>query len=243
MYREQVTEVIHHTNNLFSFKTTRHIPWKTKFRAGEFTTIGLDCLPGIARPYSVASTPRHSNLEFLSIKTDGGLLTSKLQNIKSGDNINISNESAGKLILQNLLPGRILWLLATGTGIAPFLSLGRNPQTHNNFDRVIVTHTVQTNAELVYREELEKVGCEVFQTVVSEETDQHIGRICDYIYNGHLFDYFDLKDFNKNTDRIMLCGDYETDKEIQEILFMDNWLPGVNNRPGHFVREPAYITT
>ena len=156
------------------------------------------------------------------------------------DHINISNQSRGRLILDNLIPGRILWLLATGTGLAPFLSIGRNPDTHARFDRVIIAHTVRVNSELVFRKELEEAGCEIFQTVMTEETDQHVGRISDYIYNGHLFNYFGLTEFDKDRDRIMLCGDYETDREMQDIFANENWQHARIDKLGHFIREAAW---
>ena len=241
MSQEQVLEVNHHTDEIFSFKTTRRTPWKNGFKSGQFTTITMGSIPELSRAYSVASPPEAPDLEFLSIKVENGPLTSKLKNIIPGDYIEISDESTGRLVLDNLLPGRILWLLGTGTGLAPFLSLGRNNLTHSMFDRVIVAHTVTSNKELMYRAELEEAGCEVFQTVTAEETDQHVGRINDYVYNGHLFDYFDLSSFDKNIDRIMLCGNYEFDRELQTMLSDDQWEHGSINKPGHFVRESAFV--
>jgi ferredoxin--NADP+ reductase len=241
MSQEQVLEVNHLSDDIFNFKTTRRTPWKNSFKSGQFTTISLGSAPHLKRAYSVASPPESLYLEFLSIKINNGPLTSKLKDIVAGDNIYISDESTGRLVLDNLLPGRILWLLSTGTGLAPFLSIGRNNHTHLIFDRVIVAHTVRTNKDLMYRSELEKAGCEVFQTVTAEETDQHVGRINDYVYNGHLFDYFDLNSFDKDVDRIMLCGNYEFDRELQTMLSDDAWEHGSNNKPGHFVRESAFL--
>jgi ferredoxin--NADP+ reductase len=238
---ETITNVKHYTKDLFSFKTTRDQPWKTEVKAGQFTMLGMGGEHDVTRAYSIANTPEEKELEFLSIKVEDGALTSKLKHIKTGDRIEVGTIAKGTLLLDNILPGKTLWLLSTGTGLAPFLSIGRDPKTHQYFERVIITHTVRTNAELVFQDELESSGCKTFQTVTQEETTKFKGRITDYIYDGSLFNHFGTSIFDKENDRIMICGNYDFNKEIQGMLSADQWHHGTNKKPGHFVQEKAFV--
>jgi ferredoxin--NADP+ reductase len=146
-----IREVHHWTDRLFSFRCTRDPAFR--FRAGEFVMIGLmvDGKP-LVRAYSVASPTWEEDLEFLSIKVQHGPLTSRLQHVRPGDTLLVGRKPTGTLVTDNLLPGGTLWLLATGTGLAPFMSLIREPEVYERYDRVVVCHTVRQVAELAYRD-------------------------------------------------------------------------------------------
>jgi ferredoxin--NADP+ reductase len=148
LLKKTVLEVRHWTDTLFSLKTTRNPGFR--FNSGEFAMIGLE-VEGrlLMRPYSLASAHYDEHLEFVSIKVPDGPLTSRLQHVKPGDSILVNRKTTGTLLIDNLLPGKNLWLLATGTGLAPFLSIVRDPEVYTCFDRVILTHTVRRMAELV----------------------------------------------------------------------------------------------
>ena len=151
--KEKVTWVKHWSDKTFSFRTTRDYP--LKFNNGEFVMMGLENEgKKLMRAYSVASANHQDHLEFLSIKIQDGPLTSKLQHIKEGDEILINSRSTGTLVIDYLLPGRNLYLIATGTGLAPFMGIIKDPVTYERFEKVVLTHTVQYPNELAYHEEL-----------------------------------------------------------------------------------------
>ena len=251
MNLETVLEVEHYTDNLFWFKTTKSEIWKDKnFQPGEFTMIGMGD-EKLTRAYSIANSPQDDYLEFLSIKVEDGPLTSRLKNIQIDDKIEVVVKPIGTLLLRNLDPepcindnGR-LWLISTGTGLAPFLSLARHYEAYDYYKEIIVTHTVRTNAELVFRNELESFGARVYQTVTREVPREgaFAGRITDKISDGSLFDDLGLKqdDFDINTDRIMICGNIDFNNEIRELLEAKGWEHGTMRSPGHFVQEKAFV--
>ena len=250
---ETVLSVEHYTDDLFWFRTTKSDAWQKKnFQPGEFTMIGMP-EDSLTRAYSIANSPEDDYLEFLSIKVPDGPLTSKLQHIKVGDELTVSQKAIGTLLLRNLDPdpcingnGR-LWMISTGTGLAPFLSLARNPEVYEYYEEVYVTHTVRVNAELVFRDELESSGAKVYQTV-TREVPQHgafSGRITDKIRDGSMFADLGLTDtqFDKTRDRIMICGGPSFNNEIRDMLEEAGWMHGTMRSPGEFVQERAFVET
>lgn len=243
---EKVLDVEHYTDDLFWFRTTKSQDWnKRNFEAGMFTMIGMGD-DDIQRAYSIACSPAQPTLEFLSIKVPDGPLTSRLKDIKSGDEIEVSQRAVGTLLLKNLHPGRRLWLISTGTGLAPFLSIARDLDTYKQYEEVIVTHTCRTNDELVFREELESYGARVYQTVTREEPSagRFSGRITDQISDGSLFYNLELEQstFDKQHDRIMICGGPAFNRDIRDMLEHAGWNHGTMKSPGHFVQERAFVT-
>lgn len=254
---ETVLEVKHFTDDLFWFKTTKSDVWdKRNFQAGEFTMIGMGD-DDTQRAYSIATSPANDYLEFFSIKVQDGPLTSRLQHIKPGDEIEVSHRAIGTLLLRNLDPilpedaevlgeKRRLWMISTGTGLAPFLSLARDTEAYEYYDEIIVTHTCRTNAELVFRDELEAYGARVYQTVTREEpaSGRYQGRITDRITDGSLFNDLgiDRDHFDINVDRIMICGSMPFNDDLREILESRGWEHGTMRAPGHFVQEKAFVT-
>ena len=253
MNEEKVLEVIHYTDDLFWFKTTKGEMWNKKnFQPGEFTMIGMPSVD-VTRAYSIANSPEDDHLEFLSIKVQDGPLTSQLQNIKVGDTVNVSHKAIGTLLLRNLDPepcinenGR-LWMISTGTGLAPFISLARHPEVYHYYKQVIVTHTCRKNEELVFRKELEANGAIVYQSVTRDEPSDGVfsGRITDNIRSGALFDSLelDMSQFDKTRDRIMICGGPSFNNELRDMLEEAGWIHGTMRSPGDFVQERAFVET
>lgn len=253
MNKETVLDVEHYTDDLFWFRTTKSEIWdKKNFQPGEFTMIGMP-EDSLTRAYSIANSPDDDYLEFLSIKVPDGPLTSKLQHIKAGDELTVSQKAIGTLLLRNLDPdpcingnGR-LWMISTGTGLAPFLSLARHPEVYEYYSEVYVTHTCRVNDELVFRDELEKFGAKVFQTVTREVPRDGVysGRITDKIRDGSLFTDLGLTDtqFDKTRDRIMICGGPSFNNEIRDMLEEQGWMHGTMRSPGDFVQERAFVET
>jgi ferredoxin--NADP+ reductase len=251
---ETVTWVHHWTDRLFSFKITR--PPSFRFRSGEFVMIGL---PGEAKPimraYSIASPSFAETLEFLSIKIPGGPLTSKLQLIEAGDQIFLGRKPTGTLVLDALRTGRHLFLLGTGTGLAPFLSVARDQEAFERFERVIVTHTVRQTQELAYRELFEEeiyhdelVGDFArarltYYPTVTREPFHRPGRITTRIESGAFFKDLAMSrgHFDAQHDRVMLCGSMAMNKDVAAILARDGLVEGSNNQPGDYVLERAFV--
>lgn len=250
---QTVLSVKHWDNRLFSFRVSR--PASFRFRSGEFVMIGLPGETGkpILRAYSIASPFWDEELEFYSIKVPDGPLTSKLQKIQPGDQIIVKTKSTGTLVIDALLPGKRLWMLSTGTGVAPFASLMREPETYEKFEQVILTQTCRLNSELEYGVDLEKrlmedplVGEEAQEKFVryattTREPSERMGRITDLMKSGKLFEDLGLPELDPEVDRVMICGSMGLNMDIKEILEARGFTEGANSRPGEYVIERAFV--
>lgn len=253
LVNERVLDVRHWNDNLFSFRTTRDDG--LRFENGHFVMIGLE-VEGrpLLRAYSIASPNHAEHLEFFSIKVPDGRLTSRLQHIQAGDSILVSRKPTGTLLTHDLLPGKRLYLLATGTGLAPFLSIVQDPEVYERFERVVLVHGVRHVSELAYgdflREELpgnEYFGDEVsaklvYYPTVTREPYRNRGRITDLITSGRLAEDLDLPPLDPAEDRVMICGSMgmldETSQLLEHSGFEASPHIGV---PGHFVVERAFV--
>jgi ferredoxin--NADP+ reductase len=253
-HSETVLWVKHWTDRLFSFAITR--PDSFRFRSGEFVMIGL---PGekkpILRAYSIASPSFAEELEFLSIKVQDGPLTSRLQHIKAGDQVLLGKKPTGTLVLDAVRPGKRLFLFGTGTGLAPFLSVARDPDAYSNFEQVIVGHGVREVAELAYRDLFTReifedplVGEEaqkqlVYYPTVTREPFERQGRFTDLIASGQIFrDMGQGGDrFDPETDRVMLCGSMDMIKDMARVCEDQGLKEGSNAEPGDYVLERAFV--
>jgi len=253
-YVERVTWVRHWTPSLFSLRTTRDPG--LRFASGQFVMLGLEVAgKPLLRAYSIASPIWADDLEFYSIKVADGPLTSRLQKIVEGDEILIGKKSTGTLVLDGLRPGRNLYLLGTGTGLAPFLSLVRDPETYERFDRVIVTHTVREVADLNYRDLLshqlagdpdlgELVAPKlIYYPTVTREPFATRGRITDLIASGQLFADIGLPPLDPARDRLMLCGGPSVLADLKALLLERGYEEGSVASPGDFVLERAFVET
>ncbi|MBY0569148.1 MAG: ferredoxin--NADP reductase [Hyphomonadaceae bacterium] len=251
LHVSRVESVRHYTESLFAFTCER--PPGLRFRSGEFVMIGLmNGAKPLLRAYSIASPAWDDRLAFYSIKLPDGPLTSRLQNVRPGDEILIGRKPTGTLVLDALMPGRRLFLLSTGTGIAPFASLVRDPETYERFDEVIVTHTCRTAAELHYGREV--VAEALADPLVGEEASvklRHItsltrerhgleGRITTLIANGGLFEHANMPAFDPQTDRLMICGSAAVLSDLKEIAIVRGFTEGSNHEQGSFVVERAF---
>jgi len=250
---ETVLSVHHWTDKLFSFTCTRDPSFR--FLNGQFTMVGLPTEEGrpLLRAYSLASANYEESLEFLSIKVQDGPLTSKLQHLKVGDTVLIGRKPTGTLITDNLLPGKTLWLLSTGTGLAPFMSVIKDPEVYERFERVIVTHTCRTESELAYQAFISDAlpndeiigelvaGRLVYYPTVTREPFRNPGRITDLIRSGKLFTDLGQTPFSAEHDRVMLCGSTQMLRETRELLEAAGLEEGNNANPGHFVIERAFV--
>ena len=232
---ERITEVTHYTDKLFKIKTTRSKTFR--FVAGEFVMISLpEGTP--KRAYSVCSGPYDDELEFYSIKVPDGPLTSKLKEVKVGDNLVVGEKPTGTLITQNLELGGNLWLMATGTGIAPFMSLLRDPATYSDFDKIYVTWTTRTLKEQdSYRIMLEEAEVEYIPTITREEFHRQ-GRITTLIKEGKVPQFADA---SPETDKVMLCGSMDFNNEMKDFLNERGWHEGNKTSAGNFVQEKAFV--
>ena len=230
---ERITEVTHYTDKLFKIKTTR--PKTFRFVAGEFVMVSLpEGTP--SRAYSICSGPYDEELEFYSIKVPNGPLTSKLKDVQVGDDLVIGEKPTGTLITQNLELGGNLWLMATGTGIAPFISLLRDPNTYSDFDKIYVTWTTRTLAEQdSYRIMLEEAECEFIPTITREDFHTQ-GRITNLIKEGKVF-----ANATPKKDKVMLCGSMDFNNEMKEYLNERGWHEGNKTSAGNFVQEKAFV--
>ena len=250
---QTVLSVKHWDDHLFSFRVSR--PASFRFRSGEFVMIGLPGENGkpLLRAYSIASPFWDEELEFYSIKVQDGPLTSKLQKIQPGDQVIVKIKSTGTLVIDALLPGKRLWMLSTGTGVAPFASLMREPESYEKFDRVILTQTCRMKSELAYGVDLEKrlmedplVGEEargkfIRYATTTREQSERMGRITDLIKSGKLFDDLGLTELDPEFDRVMICGSMDLNMDIKEILEARGFTEGANSRPGEYVIERAFV--
>ena len=243
------------TDQLFSFRVAR--PEDFRFRSGEFVMIGLPGQDGgkpILRAYSIASPSWDEELEFLSIAVPDGPLTSRLVGIKPGDTVLMGKKPTGTLVLDALTGGETLWLIGTGTGLAPWLSVARDPDTYSRFGRVIVCHTVRNIADLSYRDFLTSgihedplIGDEAkaqltYYPTVTREDFETPGRITDRISSGAIFRDLGLPEgFSPERDRVMLCGSMAMIKETAELLEGFGLKEGSNAEPGDYVLERAFV--
>jgi ferredoxin/flavodoxin---NADP+ reductase len=250
---EDVTWVKHWNDGLFSFRLTRDPAFR--FRSGEFVMIGLpsDKKP-LLRAYSVASASYDEELEFLSIAVQDGPLTSRLQHIQPGDQVYVGKKPTGTLVTDALKPGKRLFMLSTGTGLAPFMSLARDPDVYDMFEEVVVVHSVRTVADLAYREFLESKlagdplvedeAARQFHYVptVTREEFHTTGRIDALIDDGTLFRGLSGEaTFNPESDRVMLCGSMAMIKDLAAKLETFGLVEGANNNPGDYVIERAFV--
>lgn len=250
--KEQVLEVTHWTDTLMSFKTTRDPGFR--FKNGHFTMIGLEHEGRpLMRAYSIVSANYEDELEFFSIKVADGALTSKLQHIVPGNEILVSNKPTGTLVLDHLLPGRNLYLVSTGTGLAPFLSIIKDPEVYEQYERIVLVHGCRYVDELAYQETInthlpqneyfgdlirEKL---VYYPTVTREKYHNMGRITDLLVSGKLTQDIDMPTINPQDDRIMICGGPNMLKDTCSILADKGFQEARNSRPGHFVIERAFV--
>lgn len=250
---EEVLSVRHWNEHLFSFTISR--PASFRFRSGEFVMIGLpDGKKPLLRAYSIASPAWAEELEFLSIKVPDGPLTSRLQTIQPGDQIYLGRKPTGTLVTDALLPGKRLFMLGTGTGLAPWMSLARDPDVYECFEQVVIVHSVRRVSDLAYREELESGLAD--DPLVSEESTQQLRylptvtrepfpvseRIGTLIDNGRLFETLGGEaKLDPATDRVMLCGSMDMIRDLSAQLEAMGFVEGSNAKPGDFVIERAFV--
>ena len=252
---ETVLEVKHFTDRLFSFRITR--PAAFRFRSGEFVMIGLPKEDGkpLLRAYSIASPFWDEALDFYSIKVADGPLTSRLQHIQPGDEVLLGRKPTGTLVLDALKPGKRLYMISTGTGIAPFASLIRDPETYEKFDEVILTHTCRQLDELTYGEELvaatkqdELIGEMAAEklvhfTSVTRDDGPVKGRVTDMIRSGELATRLGVPALDPAVDRVMICGSEGLLKDVKQICLDAKFIEGSNAAPADFVIEKAFVST
>jgi ferredoxin--NADP+ reductase len=252
LHQETVLEVRHWNDSLFSFKTTRDAGFR--FKNGHFVMIGLE-VEGkpLLRAYSVASANYEEHLEFYSIKVPNGPLTSRLQHLKPGDQILVGKKPTGTLVMSHLLPGKRLYLLSTGTGLAPFMSMIRDPETYEQYEHVILAHGVRTASELGYadyiRHELpqhEYLGEQVqkqllYYPTVTREAFENQGRLTDLIDSGKLSSDVGMPDLNPEHDRVMICGNPSMLDELVSRLEARGFCEGKSHEAGHYTIERAFV--
>ena len=250
---QTVTEVTHWTDRLFSFRCTR--PRSLRFRSGEFVMIGLLDERGkpLLRAYSIASPSWDEELEFYSIKVPDGPLTSRLQHIQPGDEIILRPKPVGTLVLDALLPGKRIWFLATGTGIAPFASLMRDPETYEKFEQVVMMHTCRTVEELEYGRRLVEslkddplIGEMVegklrYYPTTTREESPHMGRITDNLTSGKVFADLAIAPMDRAHDRAMVCGSLAFNHDVKAVLEDFGLREGANSEPLEYVVEKAFV--
>lgn len=252
---ETVLELEHYTDRLFSFSISR--PPSFRFRSGEFVMIGLPPLEGEKRPilraYSIASPSWDEKLEFFSIKVPDGPLTSRLQKIQPGDKVLLGKKPVGTLVLDALMPGKRLYMFSTGTGIAPFASLIRDPETYERFDEVILTHTCRQRAELSYGLRLveslkddplvgEMIGDKLLHVTSLTREDYPLrGRITTLIESGELFENAGTPKLNPTEDRVMICGSMDMINDTKALVETFGLTEGSNSNPAEFVVEKSFV--
>lgn len=250
---ERVLSVHHWNDTLFSFKTTRN--QGLRFENGQFVMIGLE-VEGrpLMRAYSIASPNYEEHLEFFSIKVPNGPLTSRLQHLQPGDELMVSRKPTGTLILSDLLPGKHLYLLGTGTGLAPFMSVIQDPETYERFDKVILVHGVRWASELAYADFITQELPQheyfgdlvrdklIYYPTVTREPFRNQGRMTDLMRSGKLFADIGLPPINPNDDRAMLCGSPSMLEETSQVL--DSFGLKVSPRmgdPSDYLIERAFV--
>jgi len=252
---EKVLSVEHFTDRLFRFEISR--PSAFRFRSGEFIMIGLPAEEGQKRPimraYSVASPSWDDKLEFYSIKVPDGPLTSKLQKIQEGDTVLLGRKPVGTLVLDALLPGKRLYMFSTGTGIAPFASIIRDPETYERYDQVILTHTCRQKSELSYGLRLvndlkddplvgEMVNGKLLHVASLTREDYPLkGRITTLIETGELFKNAGTPPLNPAEDRVMICGSKDMIDDTAKLVETFGLKEGSNSQPAQFVVEKSFV--
>ena len=250
---EHVLSVQHWTRDYFSFRTTRGAG--LRFENGQFVMIGLpvDGKP-LIRAYSIASANWEEEMEFFSIKVQNGPLTSRLQHLKVGDEILVGRKPTGTLLISDLHPGRNLYLLATGTGLAPFLSIIKDPETYERFEKVIVTHGVRSVSDLAYRDHITKELPQheylgemiarqlLYYPAVSREEFVHQGRLTDLMDNGRMMQDLGIEALDPERDRAMICGSPQMLADFRSILDKRGFkaAPRIGT-PGEYVFERAFV--
>lgn len=251
--QERVVSVRHWTDSYFSFRTTRDSG--LRFENGQFLMIGLE-VDGklLRRAYSLASANWEEELEFFSIKVPEGALTSRLQHVQVGDYVHVGRKPVGTLLLSDLKPGRTLWLLGTGTGLAPFISLIKDPETYSRFEQVVLVHGVRGAEDLAYRDEIEQVlpqheylGEMVrsqlrYVPIISREVAERQGRITDWLADGRLEASLGLPVIDPANDRLMLCGSPAMLTQLRQMLDGRGFhaAPSIGV-PGDYVFERAFV--
>ncbi|NYZ12495.1 ferredoxin--NADP reductase [Azospirillum sp. RWY-5-1] len=250
--RERVLRVHHWTDTLFSFTTTRDPSFR--FTNGQFAMIGLEVNGRpLLRAYSMVSANYEEQLEFLSIKVPDGPLTSRLQHIKEGDEIIVGRKPTGTLLADNLIPGKHLYLLGTGTGLAPFMSIIKDPDVYDRYEKIVLVHGCRFVSELAYREEItgslrdneffgdlvrEKL---IYYPTVTREAFDNQGRITDLLESGKLCRDIGLPALDRENDRVMLCGSPAMLADTVALLEARGFDEGSHNTPGHYVIEKAFV--
>jgi ferredoxin/flavodoxin---NADP+ reductase len=248
---ERVLSVHHWTDKLFTFTTTRDP--SLRFSNGHFTMIGLRVNDKpLLRAYSIVSANYEDHLEFLSIKVPDGPLTSRLQHIKVGDTVIVGRKPTGTLLIDYLLPGKRLYLLSTGTGLAPFMSIVRDPETYEKFEQVILVHGVREVDELAYHDLLvehlpnheflgELVSSKLrYYPTVTREQYKNMGRVTELIENGKIFEDLQVPALDPAVDRVMICGSPAMLRDLKQMLEKRNFKEGNTSTPGDFVIERAF---
>jgi len=248
---ETVLSVHHWTDKLFTFTTTRDPA--LRFSNGHFTMIGLRVNDKpLLRAYSIVSANYEEHLEFLSIKVPDGPLTSRLQHIQVGDKIIVGRKPTGTLLIDYLLPGKRLYMLSTGTGLAPFMSIVRDPETYEKFDQVVLVHGVRQVDELAYHDLLtdhlpqhEFLGEMIrdklrYYPTVTRESYKHMGRVTELIDTGKLFEDLGVPAIDPVHDRVMICGSPGMLRDLKHMLETRGFKEGNTSKPGDFVIERAF---
>lgn len=248
---ETVTRVHHWNDTLFSFRTTRDAGFR--FRSGHFVMVGLE-IDGrpLLRAYSVASASHADELEFFSIKVPDGPLTQHLQHLEVGDRVLVGRKSTGTLTVDHLLPGNRLWLLATGTGLAPFMSIIRDPEVYEHFDQVVLVHGVRFVSELAYADTIKALADDelmgelvrdklCYYPTVTREPSLHTGRITRLMEDGTLFADLGVPAPQQEHDRFMLCGSPAMLKDLTSWLEARGFREYRIGDPGHFTIERAFV--
>lgn len=251
VFAETVTEVQHYTDSLFRFRITRDPSFR--FRSGEFVMIGLpNAEKPVFRAYSIASPSWDEGVEFYSIKVPDGPLTQHLQKLKVGDTVLMRRKPTGTLVNDALLPGKRLWMFATGTGIAPFASVIRDPETYEKFVDLILCHTCRTAKELTYGRDLvaslkaDPLVGELAQRLTLYDTLTRApwpreGRQTDLMASGKMFRDLEVPPISPDRDRAMICGSMAMLNDTKAALESFGLVEGANNRPASFVVEKAFV--
>ncbi|HTR00250.1 MAG TPA: ferredoxin--NADP reductase [Candidatus Acidoferrum sp.] len=249
---ETVTSVHHWNDTLFSFTTTRDLGFR--YKNGFFTMIGLE-LDGkpLVRAYSMVSANYEEQLEFFSIKVQDGALTSRLQHLKVGDTVLVGAKPTGTLVAENLLAGKHLYLFGTGTGLAPFMSIIKDPEVYDLFEKIVLVHGVRYVSELAYEDFISKQLPEheflgevvreklLYYPTVTREPFRNTGRLTDLILSGKMQKDLGMPALNVNDDRFMLCGSPSMLKDTCRILGGLGYSEARNGNQGHYVVERAFV--